>query len=235
VEVSFSSLCSSNIKTPPPFHLIMTTTKIATTLTIAAVFGVALLRVVRKARKASPGLRMLRKGDELAQVFVETDLEVQRSWEVEDTPYAVSCVEDAGGKDAGAIKPAAASLLESGTVKYSRDRLEVKNHKVVRNKAKYSKAVLAEAKIRFGTPSMNNANVLAVRRYVVDIMEKHGVRPSHIAEMAPLIVGLCFVKSDAERDADNIVEYVRLARGTWVTWAKAMVGYAFGRSRLELA
>jgi hypothetical protein len=68
----------------------------------------------------------------------------------------------------------------------------------------------------FGTPKYTEANVLVVRRKVSDIMEEHGVRPTHRAALMPLAVALVFTPMREE-----------------VLAAQFMASYAAARRREE--
>lgn len=73
-------------------------------------------------------------------------------------------------------------------------------------RASYLRALVAEAKVRFGTPLNTNANRVTVRRFIAAKMEGHGLRPTHINQNIDLIVEAVFVRSDRER-------YARRMRG----------------------
>jgi len=74
----------------------------------------------------------------------------------------------------------------------------------------------------FGTPKYTEANVLVVQRKVADVMEKHGVRKSHIARLMPLAVILVFTPLPEEIEAQQMWASARLAtaREDNATWAR---------------
>jgi hypothetical protein len=63
---------------------------------------------------------------------------------------------------------------------------------------KYMHAVVAEIKVRVGTPTNREANRQIVRRLARGIMDSHGVRPAHQAATIPLIVEAVLTPSDDE-------------------------------------
>jgi len=68
----------------------------------------------------------------------------------------------------------------------------------------YIQSVVAEVKNRFGSPERTPANVLSVRRFANDVMQRHGLRPTHVAQNLPMVVALTFMKSDTELEADYV-------------------------------
>jgi hypothetical protein len=76
-------------------------------------------------------------------------------------------------------------------------------------------SVVAGVKNTMGTPSRNAANVLVVRRMARQAMELHGLRPTHIAQVLPLIVEAVFVESEIERAASSWGARVRARRSEW--------------------
>jgi len=75
---------------------------------------------------------------------------------------------------------------------------KVENCMLLGNRKHYMSSVICEAKNRFGTPEDTKANRLAVRRYCLDLMNKHGLRPTHIAQVLPVCVSLVFTNSDSD-------------------------------------
>lgn len=73
-------------------------------------------------------------------------------------------------------------------------------------KRNYVRSVVAEVKNRFGTPTDNSANRLAVRKSLLDIMKTHKLRPSHINQMIDLCVVLVFTPNDVELVASTLNE-----------------------------
>lgn len=68
----------------------------------------------------------------------------------------------------------------------------------------YSRCVIQYAKNRFGRPESTKANRLAVRKYVLDHMTSHGVRPTHINQMIDVCVELVFIRNDSELKAQGL-------------------------------
>lgn len=62
----------------------------------------------------------------------------------------------------------------------------------------YVRCVVDEAKLKFGTPEENNANRLAVRRFVCRVMEKHKLAVSQSARIVDRIVSAVFHTSGFE-------------------------------------
>lgn len=60
------------------------------------------------------------------------------------------------------------------------------------------------AKVKFGTPVDEPANRLVIRKYVSDMMEERGLRPSHIMTYLDLVVELVFVPSESEVQARRL-------------------------------
>jgi hypothetical protein len=86
--------------------------------------------------------------------------------------------------------------------------LEVRGSRVLRgfkNRANYARKVLDKCKAKFGTPNPTEANTKAVWRYAQTIMNDHGLRPSHQAEVLPYIVALTFQPTYHELMAQEAV------------------------------
>lgn len=66
---------------------------------------------------------------------------------------------------------------------------------------RYAAIVVQTCKNRFGTPDDNKANRLAVRKFALDIMSSHRVRPTHINQLIDLCVSMVFVPNDMEQAA----------------------------------
>lgn len=56
----------------------------------------------------------------------------------------------------------------------------------------------AAAKVKFGLPKATEANLLVVGKFVRDWLEEYGMRPTHIAGVAPLATALTFIPSRAD-------------------------------------
>lgn len=91
-----------------------------------------------------------------------------------------------------------------------------------RERRSYMNAVVAQVKITMGTPVYNAANILVARRIARQAMEAHGVRPTHISRILPLVVEAVFVESSHEHEARAWGHRVRARQATWFgTWSGA--------------
>lgn len=72
---------------------------------------------------------------------------------------------------------------------------------------RYLKLVVMQVKNRVGCPVDNTANRLVIRRCLRNIMEEHGVRPSHINRYLPLGVELVLSPNDSEQMAQRVRGY----------------------------
>jgi len=81
--------------------------------------------------------------------------------------------------------------LEQTPVKEKRHR-RIGTHK----KRSYASDVIAECRVRFGCPINNPANRLAVRRFAMNLMYAHGLRPTHVCRIIDDVVEMIFVESD---------------------------------------
>ncbi len=63
----------------------------------------------------------------------------------------------------------------------------------------YAATVVQTCKNRFGTPEDTRANRLAVRKFALDIMSSHRVRPTHINQIIDVCVDMVFVPNDVEQ------------------------------------
>jgi hypothetical protein len=84
-----------------------------------------------------------------------------------------------------------------------------------RERRSYANSVVAQVKITMGTPAYNAANVLVARRIARQAMEAHGVRPTHIAQILPLVVEAVFVESTHEHEARAWGHRVRARQAEW--------------------
>lgn len=213
----------------PPFQLpTMITTK-QLTISGCALTGVAALAlitkyalVVRASRvhraRALAVKSLLEAGDDLAEEHVEVPDQVRDTWAMED--IAMQCA-PAKGDDVD-VDSRGVVASRSGTFEYDRSRRPITQFSVVSNKTGYTRALVAEAKNRFGKPQRNNANLLAVRKFCLDKMSKHGVRPSHIAKHLALCVELVFIESQSECEAREMMESYRIDSLSWYSWAVTM-------------
>jgi len=97
--------------------------------------------------------------------------------------------------------------------------IEVKCHRRLRSKQSYSAKVLAEVKVRFGTPKRTDANVKAIQRFAAEIMRKHGVRVTEVRKVLPVIIEAAFVVDKWELDAR------RATLGPFAMYRKAEVKF----------
>jgi len=96
-----------------------------------------------------------------------------------------------------------------GGLVYKQEPLVVTKSRVVRNKKCYARTVIAEIKARLGTPDNTAANKLVVRRMAHDIMSRHGVRPTHMNQLMPVICVMVFYRNDDELRADELESYAQ--------------------------
>lgn len=77
-----------------------------------------------------------------------------------------------------------------------------------RHQMKYAKHVVELMKIKFPVVGLKRttADYMTLHHNVVSIMTAHKLVDSHIARLAPIVVGLLFVPSTAEVTAQNIVQ-----------------------------
>jgi len=84
----------------------------------------------------------------------------------------------------------------------NQEQLVVNDARVVVAPKRFMRACIMETKARFGTPERNAANRLAVRKHLLDIMNRHGVRPTHVQRY----IGICVVMVFADNEADLVAE-----------------------------
>lgn len=80
------------------------------------------------------------------------------------------------------------------------DVVEVSRHRRLphHHRGHYASAVVSEIKNRLGCPAPNAANLLAVRRMAINIITKHGLRPSHVREVIEIVVAGVFVPDSSD-------------------------------------
>lgn len=132
--------------------------------------------------------------------------------------------------DAG-CPPPHIEVQRRGRVEYSGEAVEVKRHRKIRHKKLYIQAVVAECKNRFGTPLDTTANHLAVRRFALDRMTAHNVRPTHIHQVLPLVVELVFCHAPHEEEAEQLAKMYRFK--PW--WERFRVWLMGPRMELTMA
>lgn len=67
------------------------------------------------------------------------------------------------------------------------------------------RAASAAARVKVGFPNATEANRLVVGRLVRDYMVERGVRPTHIQCLAPLATALCFIPTQADVEARQML------------------------------
>nr|WRQ65006.1 tombus P33-like protein [Tolivirales sp.]WRQ65292.1 tombus P33-like protein [Tolivirales sp.] len=82
--------------------------------------------------------------------------------------------------------------------------------------SKYQRAVIAEVRSRFGLVQWNEANKLAVHKFAADIMRRHGVRPTHMEQLLPMIVRMTFVPNEAEVEANVVFNGYQARKRRWL-------------------
>lgn len=87
------------------------------------------------------------------------------------------------------------------------DVIEVKNSRRVATNGRhfYNAAVVAEIKNKLGLTKPTEANKLVVRRMARNIMEKHGVRPTHIRQSIEKVVAGVFVPDQYDIEASAML------------------------------
>lgn len=98
----------------------------------------------------------------------------------------------------------------------------------VRHKRGYCKLVAEELKIKFPYVGLKRttADYMTVHHCAVQVMTAHKMVPSHIARMAPLVVALVFIPSEAEVEAqllsqtgaveDRVLDYQATTIDHWL-------------------
>jgi len=71
---------------------------------------------------------------------------------------------------------------------------------------KYLNAIVCEIKAKVGTLIDREANRMIVRRLARGLMETHGLRPTHQAQVLPMLVEMCLIPSSLEIEAKNFGE-----------------------------
>lgn len=107
------------------------------------------------------------------------------------------------------------------------DPVQVVNHRRVRKgkKIPYVQSLVAECKVRFGTPTDTMANRRSVQRYVVQISDKHGVRAAHTRTIVPAVVEMALTPDRWEVDAQQLARsrFIRTRRGKDLTlWQRVL-------------
>jgi len=101
--------------------------------------------------------------------------------------------------------PTSVTVSTPSTGNYIRNGMEIemtpvkeKRHRRIgtHKKHNYASDVIAECRVRFGCPINNPANRMAVRRYSMNLMYAHGLRPTHVCRVIDDIVEMVFHESD---------------------------------------
>lgn len=141
--------------------------------------------------------------------------------------------------EAPAKQEAVASIVNQAVV-LENEQHRVRNHYKVSNKFNFSQIIVNEAKNRFGCPPRNKANLLAVRKFLVDRMTAVNVRPTHMNMMLPLCIEMVFVPNDSELAAERIAACWEATRGSsaykrWYRWACNLLCGVQGTRRSNVA
>lgn len=235
--------------------MITTPVLIATALTLGTYSYVKYQRAKKYAKLIREINDIMSTHDHLAEEMVEVDMGVRALWahqamvdrnnaimailargresvdfddeeddddEDEDRPSHVARPDDDLPTEAEIVT----KVQRKGMIVYADKPREVANHFTLRSKRLYVSALVAECKNRFGVPDRTNANKLAVRKFALDRMTSHGLRPTHIHQVLPLVVELTFCESESERRAAAFGEAAREAqRGGWaLSWVLRACG-----------
>lgn len=73
-----------------------------------------------------------------------------------------------------------------------------------RERDTYVRCVVAEIKVKLGTPSKRQSNDTIIRRMARNLMEVHGLRPTHQAAVINRIIAMVYIPSDDEIEASNL-------------------------------
>lgn len=149
-------------------------------------------------------LKVLGRGKESMDFDDEDDDE-------DDKPPMVEAVLEPARDEVPTVHEVYTKVQRKGELVYADKPREVTNHMVLRSRRLYISALVCECKNRFGVPERTNANKLAVRKFALDRMTSHGLRPSHIHQVLPLVVELTFCQSESERVAAAYGEAARSA------------------------
>jgi len=97
------------------------------------------------------------------------------------------------------------------------DTVQVTNHRSVRKgkRVTFIQLLVAECKVRFGTPADTMANRRSIQRFVVQILNTHGVRAAHARTILPTVVELVLTPDKWEQDAAKLADsrFIRTRRG----------------------
>lgn len=83
----------------------------------------------------------------------------------------------------------------------SRNEMSVR----IRRRKHYVGRVALLVKAEVGLLKLTAANKLVVQRLARDAMKEHGLRPTHIARLLPLVVAASFMRTDEDDLADSII------------------------------
>jgi len=109
--------------------------------------------------------------------------------------------------------PLESEVLVDGTVQGEKLLSHVR-----RARRAYIATVIAQVKNTMGTPTRNGSNEMVARKMARTLMEKHNLRPTHIAAALPLVIEAVFVESTQERAARNWGEIARRRFEGWFGW-----------------
>lgn len=88
----------------------------------------------------------------------------------------------------------------SSVYRVCQDVVEIKHHRRVHrmHRGKYAACVVSEIKNKLGVPRNTDANRLTVRRMAKNIMDRHGVRPTHIRNCIEVVVAGVFIPDEQD-------------------------------------
>lgn len=137
---------------------------------------------------------------------------------------------DAPSGEAPAASRGPATALR-GVAELDLSPVKLAGHRRVKKRCggKYVSCVVAEVKCKFGLPTDNPANRLAVTRFANQAMVGHGLRPTHIRKFIPIVVEAAFVPDEYQVFAQTF------ARSNYARIQKAKAFYGPIRRALVLA
>jgi len=141
-------------------------------------------------------------------------------WNVERLARSAMAIADSGVADL--------ELIDDPEKRVERDRPE---------RVHFIGQLVLYARMKWGLLEFNEPNRLMVRKYLLDICERHGVRPGHIATMLDTAVALSFtpLKSDIEEkqiwaSKEVLVRNVAMKARYVSSWNFLGLGRLFERS-----
>lgn len=123
--------------------------------------------------------------------------------------------------DEGVIEGGLCCGMEITSVPVKEHRHRRLPHK--KSKKDYMQAIIAEIKVKLGTPQNNEANRQIIRRTARGLLEAHGLRPTHQASIMPIIIEAVLTPSNMEMEASmwansQAVRKRRTGKVGWMEW-----------------